>query len=84
MSKIVYRRRGGMLRPLPTGIQSVVFMKDQWTYPKALAYLAKHGFVYNKVDNNKSQFRFRQFEPSDRYNYTSRSKKGIVFIIADV
>jgi hypothetical protein len=66
-------------------IQSVIFSKFKWTIPMALDWLNRHGLIHYKVDETRSKYRFRQFDP--HYGMKYRTIKlgrdsGIEYVLA--
>lgn len=71
-----------------TGIvQSVIFSKDKFTVSKAVDFLSRHHYKFNKLDKTPYSLRFRQEDPDLLRNagYLFRTVSiadGIAFIIA--
>lgn len=62
-------------------VQSVLFKRKLFTPEKALEWLVKNEFNYDKIHVTKQYYRFRQFKPD--YSKQHRIKtivKGIKFI----
>lgn len=55
------RQRGGAAKG--SDVQSIMFKKHLWTVPKAVEWLDKHNYAYDKVDITDQYLRFRQFPP---------------------
>lgn len=68
--------------PNKTHTQSVIFDKKKWTVDSAKEWLNKHDFFIDGLDVTDTQLRFRQFNPSDKFEYiTQNIGKGISLII---
>lgn len=55
------RRSSGRWRG--TEVQSLLFVRPQWTPGKARSWAKKHGFVSKKVHATDDYLRLRQFSP---------------------
>lgn len=64
-------------------IQSVLFDKRYFTFPKAKEYLITHGFNLIKVHETEHFYRFRQFNPIKGKHYVNRksNERGVNYII---
>jgi hypothetical protein len=62
-------------------IQSIVFDKDHWTKRRAVTWLKKHGYHGIDCDEKEHTLRFRQFPPSDKYRYITKSLPGDIELI---
>lgn len=62
-------------------IQSIVFEKDKWTKTKAIKWLMKHGHEGLECDEKENTLRFRQIEPSKKYNYITKSLPNEIQLI---
>jgi len=60
-------------------VQSVIIDKDKYTLQKAIEFLHRNNFKYNKVDITKNLYRFRQIEPAKlrKEGYTHYRTKQI-------
>jgi len=67
-------------------IQSVLFEKSKFTKQKAIAWIKRHMLIPNTSAPNfgtTSYWRFRQFDPSKKYQYrTKKITEGIYIVLA--
>lgn len=75
-----------MAKRAPMEVQSVILSKGRFdTLKEAKKYVKDHGWLTVKVDENETQFRFRQEEPEYFRKTTFRNKKiadGVSLIVA--
>lgn len=70
-------------KPKSSSIQSLLFKKEEWTVPKAVQWLDKHGYGYSKVDVTDNYYRFRQFPPRGRMRTITFSEEdGIKAVVS--
>ncbi len=75
------KQKGGAKKG--SNVQSLMFAKHLWTVPKAVEWLDKHGFDYEKVDITDRYIRFRQFPPRGRMRTVAFSEEdGIKAILS--
>lgn len=62
-------------------VQSVIFPKNVFTQKKAIVWLQKHNYDYDKVDATDNYYRFRQVDPVPGGSfYTVRLHNGVELI----
>lgn len=74
----------GRAAPDSAHTQSVRFLKDEWTEARARAWVKSHDFYLDGFEETENQYRFRQYDPSDRFVYrvlTDDLPAGVQFII---
>lgn len=65
-----------------SNVQSVLFIKDQWTLPEARKWMRDHGFKVGKVHDTKKFHRFRQFDPDPNMKHRLKNlPNGIVLLL---
>jgi hypothetical protein len=70
-------------------IQSILVDKTKNSINECISWLKKHDYKINMNTynfNSKNYYRFRQIEPSKRYNYTMKTidkKRNIKFVLAN-
>ena len=63
-------------------VQSIIFKKNKMNPQQCVEWLYDHGFKYNKIDEKKHYYRFRQTNPKRYTHYTTKEiDKNIKFII---
>jgi len=50
-------------------VQSIIFNKNMYSVNDAMHWLLIHGYRYIKVDETKSYYRFRQYNPKHNEYY---------------
>lgn len=73
----------GRIAPNRTHVQSVLFDKAIWTSAKAKAWLKEHDLVSTNLDETQDKFRFRQYDPNDKFEYRTKpvpKTPGVAFI----
>ena len=53
-------------------VQSVILKKDKFTKDEAFAWVKKHGYKHDKVDETHHYYRFRQIDPNILHHYRFR------------
>ncbi len=56
-------------------VQSIVFEKDEWSKANAIKWVKDNNYHYDDLDINKTQYRFRQFDPENLKDRTYKSEK---------
>jgi len=44
-------------------VQTVILKKQHFTKPKAIEWIALHGYNHSKIDETPNEYRFRQVSP---------------------
>ncbi len=62
--------------PKETHIQSVLFPKDEWTKEESEKWLKDHDFYTDGFDESEKFYRWRQYDPSDDFEYRNEEHKS--------
>lgn len=54
-------------------LQTLIFLKSDWTLQQARNYLKHHGYLHRDVDIKTNSYRFRQIEPKHGKKYEYRT-----------
>lgn len=69
--------------PLKSKIQSVIFKKNYWSPEQAIQWLKKNKLKFNKIDENRQSYRFRQFPPSKSKRHITEKKEGYISFVKE-
>jgi len=65
-------------------LQTILFRKEKFSMMDSILWLMKHGYKYEKVDETREFYRFRQHEPlpGGKY-YTKTLANSIEFVFIE-
>lgn len=63
-------------------VQSVVIKKSKMTRDQAITWIKKHAYtMHYGIDETDNYYRFRQFPPDPKYNYSTKPLDGLGYLI---
>lgn len=75
----------GRKAPNKTHTQSVLFSKDKFSKAQAKKWLKDNGLKADGLDEKDKTYRFRQFDPQDKFRYRNKTiSPGVIFVVGYV
>lgn len=70
-----------------TAVQTVLFPRKEWSPARAMSWLRKHNFKFNKIHTTENYLRFRQLDPiafQPKEYITKKLDNGVLLIIGQL